>query len=358
MHIQVFVNAILKMPIATSDFTKRYGTFNNEDQDEIKKFLAAVKSMQGLSLRFGDPVTITQRIAKDGDYITGANAPAELYAHNMWMANQVNGVAAKFHNRCGLITGHLEDGKGAIKQNAAIVRQFLTGKDGLKDLVDKLHGQLKDLIQKLAAFSGDFQTQNEKLKLFVAKEGRIYSHAANARDECKAEAEEFQREADLTYSKWKKVSIAESALAPLGLLGGLVALGLGVWAAQLQKKYKALVDKVNKAKDEQQKKIQLLTDLDGLQTQVTPLTKYTDDFKAKLDVIEGKWLNASNAISQLAGLDDQKLGDKDNINHELDLEGAAQEWKKVADATSWFTQNALVSPRDIVFGADLPLQGG
>ncbi len=356
MHIQVFVNAILKMPIATADFTKRYGAIDAGDEKQIKNFLGNTKDMQKLGLRFGDPVTIMQKIKDDGTYVTGSNAPPELYAHNIWMAYQVQNTAKKFTNRCGGIKGHLNDGKGAVKENAAVVRQFLTGDKGLKDLVVTLEGQLKKLIESLATFSTDFRGENDKLKLFIAKEGNIYKHAVAARKNCEEEAKELQKEADAAYAKWKRVTTAACCVAPFGFLGALVAIGLGIWAATLRKKWKALLDKVQKEQDKVQQKIQLVTDLDGLRTQVTPLPKYTDDFQQKLDLILGKWQNTSQSISELAKLDDSKLGDKDNINDVLDLEGATKEWQKVSDATEWFTQNALVMPKDTPFGTELQLQ--
>ncbi|KOG85844.1 hypothetical protein [Streptomyces varsoviensis] len=356
LHIQMFVTSILKMKIATTgDFTKNYGKIEAADEKAIKDFIGSVTAIQKLSTRFGDPVTILDKIKTDGNYLTSATAPSEVYGQNIWMAYQVHNTARKFEFFCGNLQKDMDDGQSAIKKNAENVRDLLVGpQNGLKNLIDKLVADLKAIMQNLASFSGDFRAENDKLKLFVAKEGKIYSHAVTARDECKKEAQEFQDEADATYAKWKKFTIAACSSIAGGLIGVLTAIGLGIYAAILRKKYNALLNKVKQMKDEQFKKVALVTDLDGLRTQVTPLTKYTENFQTHLDLILGKWQNTSNSIAQIANLDDNALGNKNEIAQKLGLQQALDEWKEVAKATEWFTGNSLVSPSRTEFGEPLP----
>ncbi|MER5356420.1 hypothetical protein ABT093_39645 [Kitasatospora sp. NPDC002551] len=355
LHIQVFVTSILKMRIAnTSNYTSMYGAIDKDDEQEIKDFIAAVTEIQKLSNRFGDPVAIIDKISKGGDYLTGDTPPSEVYGQNIWMAYRIRNTAKTFHSFCHDLPDAMDDGQGAIKQNAENVRDLLVGpKNGLKKLIDQLMADLKGIIQNLAAFSGDFRTQNDKLTLYVAKEGKIYKHAVAARDKCKQEAKDFQEEADATYKSWKKYMIAACCSTAGGLIGVLTAIGLGIYAAILRAKYNKLLVKVKAMEDEEFKKVKLLTDLDGLRTQVTPLTGYTSSFQTHLDTILGKWQNTSNSIAQIAKLDDEALGNKNKIATNLKLKQAEEEWKSVVDATEWFTGNSLVSPSRTEFGAEL-----
>jgi hypothetical protein len=99
LSVPVYVSGLLKFPLKDEAFESAYGKIT--DAAEHKKLVSAVVDAKKFIDAYGDPVTLTEEIDKDADYLQKENPPPEFYAQALWTAYLARSAASIFAARAG-----------------------------------------------------------------------------------------------------------------------------------------------------------------------------------------------------------------------------------------------------------------
>ena len=137
-------------------------------------------------------------------------------------------------------------------------------------------------------------------------------------------------------------------------LGWPVALaygvGMGVGGAEMARQaMENFKTELEKAKGDQQKKLVLQADLEGLNAKIGSIKNQVDAVCAGLKTIVGVWNNQVSVLDSIVKSTElEKMLTFTAINQKLGLLNAQEKWNQVATDTTEFTSNAFVEYREEV----------
>jgi len=360
LSLQVFIAQALQLPLTTTDFGDLYGTF--ADETEIDKVTKAMADVRNLSTSFGDPTSLIQKLAKDPTILQSATAPADLYSHIVWFANQLYGTASTFQGTFASFDQAFGPASGLTPaQNLANLKTVLTGDGGLKFQADKMLLLTNTLIQDLAAFSASMQPMNQALQTYTGSDSQFLTDAQSALSLDQLDAQTAQDEANAAYKLWRDLTISAVCVS-VGLTvlsGGLLlpaaAVAAGVLGSQAQKArdaYNADIAERDADNADAVKKARLVVDLKGFNTQIDVVNTAATNFIDTLNQVVGAWTSIGSELDAISdSLTEQQMEDFTAIMQVMRCQVATTEWQAIAAQALSYTSNSLVSFHIVPFGA-------
>ncbi len=363
LTLQTFIVATLQLPITTGDFETKYGQF--KDEQEIKDCVAAMQAIQALSTTFGDPMALLQELADNPAVLQTDTAPTPIYIHIVWFATKLYQAATNYNQTLGYFEQLLNPANcGTPAQCGAQLKEILVGEGGLQATALTMVALANDLVKALAQFAVALKPSTDTMATYTSSSGSFYQDVTDAINADISEVEAFQKAADDAYKLWRDLTIAAitTSVGTLVLSGGLawpasVALagGLGDAAKKARDAYDDACAQRNAASDDEQKKIDLKTDLDGFNKQMTPVNQAVANFQEDLQKVTGAWTNIASNISYIAtNFTPEKLGSLSWVMQSLKCEQATKDWQDIATAAQSYTANSLVTYQIHPFGTPLP----
>jgi hypothetical protein len=350
LDLQNYVEQALQMPITTNDFNQTYGSF--PDEGLIKKAVGALKDVRALSLTFGDPVLLKGAILNDPNYLNGVTPPKEIYAHIVWLANQIYNASTTYTFTFSALQQLLS--VGSPEERAANLKMVLVGEGGLVSTATDMKTKTNLLLSKLLTFDSDITAANDIVKTYVGQGSAIIGTAEKIIGSTTANINDVLRPAaDKAYKAWRDytISAVTTSVGLMVLSAGMlfpVALGLGIGlgvAASLQRKaYDDLLEEISVANVDIQKKTRLVSDLKGFNTSMNLVAPALSTFKTNLEIIEGVWVGIGANLSFIAnnfGVD--QLSSYPWVMQAMKIGDAQAKWQAIGATAQQFTGNALVS---------------
>lgn len=361
LDLQNYVQQSLRLPISKNDFTATYGAFSA--QSEITNVVKALRRVSDLSETFGNPSTLKQKIIGDTGYLLGATPPAEIYAHIVWLANQVYNTSTTFQFTMENLPAILGPTGGSTAQRAEALKEILTGTGGLLSSAKTMEKLTGDLLTKLLAFEDNVKGANAGVQDYFGRGSAIVD---KANEELGAFAETIKSlncEANDAYSSWKNYSILTVAtsvglmflgaiLAPftLGATAGLVVfahaggVGFGLAASRSLSQYNALCAQMKNKEIEKLKKSQLVTDVNAFNVSIGNVAPAMTSFMANLQQMQGVWADVSMNLAYIShNYSTSQLSDLSWVMQMMKVGDAQKKWGLIGRSAQEFTQNSLVS---------------
>ena len=375
LNLQNYITTCLALPINQGDFGTKYGDF--ADRKAVEQVVAAMKKVQGLTSVFGNPIEFYSKMRADPDYVLKPDPPAEIYAHIVWLAMQIQGAASTFTNTFGEFKVLLDPKNGTKEERANYLREVLIGEGGLVSTAEDIRKKTTALRTKLSNFSGQMSEANVQLVQYTSQQSTIVKAAEEAIAEIKKTIEDLNVKSDAAQKAWRDFSIAAAAvsvglailsclclvLAPFtfgttvavagGLAAGAIAsaTALGIAAENQRKEYNRLLGEIKKEEGKQAQKTLLVTDLKSLNRQVTLVGDGMTDFSDNLALIEGVWLDIAGKLTYLcANYQPEQLSNYTWILQATRLSDATKKWQEISQITTEFTQNSLANYKVRKFG--------
>jgi flagellar hook-basal body complex protein FliE len=356
--MQSFITQLLGLPINQGDFITKYGEFS--DQNEVTKVMAAITAIRNLSEQFGDPTQLIQELANDPTILQSNTAPQEIYSHIVWFATKLN-LAAKNYNQT--LTYFLQLLQ-ASNDPLQTLKDVLTGPSGLQSVAENMIPLANDLVQALANFNTQLEPSVTNMSQYTNKDSGFLNDVTQDIATDKQSVQTYQDAANDAFKAWRDYTIAATttsigvlilscgiAWPASAILGGV----LGDKAAKARAAYDNALDQMHQAEAEEQKKILLYHDLNGLNIQMTPATAASQAFQTTLEQVLGVWTNISTNIAYIANnFTEDQLKDLPQVMQALDLEKATNDWQDIATASEEYTTNSLVTFELQGFGSQLP----
>lgn len=365
LQLQGFIVQTLTLPITTGDFEAKYGTFI--DEQAVKGCVGAMKSIQNLSITFGDPMSLMAELAKNPAVLQSATAPVPIYTHIVWFANQLYQTANSYNQTLAEFMTLLNPANcGSPAQCGAALKEILTGTGGLQSMATTMVTLANDLVKAMAGFSQQLAPSITTMNTYTANDSTFYADVTAAITTDISDVATFQSAADAAHKLWEDLTISAvtTSVGTLVLSGGLawplsatLAGALGAEAKKARDAYDAACAQVASAKADEQKKIQLKLDLNGFNRSMTPTNQAAIDFQKTLQQVVGIWTNISGNIAYIAdNFTLEQLGTLSWVMQALDLAKATQDWQAIAAASQAYTSQSLVTYQIHPFGTPLPQQ--
>src|ERR1051325_9501593 len=310
LDLQNYVTLALQMPITKNDFTATYGDFPSGGSALISPAGGAVKDVQNLAGTFGDPATLKKRIQSDPNYLNTETPPSEIYAHNVWLGNQIYNNASTFNFTFGSLADIIGPSAGTPEERAANLKLILVGPGGLVSVAEDMRVKTNALMQKLLSFDADITAANKSVQEYVGKGSQLIATAAQIIGQTQADIDNnLQPAADAPYKKWRDytISAVTASVGVMVLSGGMLfpialglGIGLGVAAAKERAAYNALMDQIAQAREDVRKKTQLRSELQGFNGKMNLVGPALATFKNSLEAIESVWVGISANLSFIA----------------------------------------------------------
>jgi hypothetical protein len=376
LNLQNYITSCLDLPINQGDFVTKYGTFS--DLSKVNNVVTALKNVKALTSEFGDPSTVKSKIATTGgSYLLTSQPPDEIYAHIIWLAMQIQGAASTFNNTFASVKDLLNPSVGTKDERASYLKEVLIGRGGLVSTAEDMKAKTAALLSKLATFDGKVTDANIQVVKYTSQQSDIMKAANALVAEFTKNIEEFQTQSEAAEKAWRDYTIAACVtsvglailscvllvLAPFtfgttaaiagGLAVGAVAAAgaLGNAAKRQRDEYDRLLGEIKKTEADKQLKVQLVSDLTALNSQVTLVGTGLSDFKTNLGVIEGVWTDIGGKLAYLCtNYTPAQLSDYSFIVQTTKILDAQTKWKEIADVSTEFTQYSLVDYKRGKFG--------
>lgn len=358
--LQTFIVQTLQLPIAVGDFKTKYGTFT--DEAEIEGCVAAMKDIQNLSSTFGDPTALVQQLAHDPTILQTNTPPTQIYLHIVWFATKLYQTATTFNQTLGQFMTLLNS--TPADQRQALITEILTGDGGLQSSAASMATLANNLNQAMAAFNLQLTPATNTMSSYSGQSAKFYQDVLAAIKTDDDDVTTFQKEADDAYKLWRDLTISATTVS-IGLMvvtGGfawpLAATAAGVLGSQAKKArdaYDAAVEQVHEAEADEQKKIQLKTDLNTFNLQMAPVNTAAQNFADTLAKVEGVWLTIANDLAYIAqNFTPDQFDNLPVWKDAMKLDAATQDWQTIAQKADEYTANSLISYHVTSFGAALP----
>ena len=351
LTLQNYITQGVKLPINIGEFETKYGTFS--EKSVITGCLTAMTTVQGLSKTFGNPTIIKNQIGTNPDYLTSAKPPEEIYGHIIWLANQIQNAAGTFSFTLVALLQLLGPGGGTEKQRADNLRMVLTGPGGLASTAEDMKVKTQALITKMIAFDSTFTDANQSIITYSGSSSEIMKKASDLIGQYTTDIQTSQDAANAAYKQWRDytISAVTTSVGIMILSAGLLwpiavglGVGLGVAAAIARSSYNSLIDKVANLESDKQLKVNLVSDLKGLNSNVALVSPAMIKFKKNLETILGVWTDVSMNLAYITNnYSDAQLADLTWVMQSMKILDAQTKWQDISKATQLFTQNSLVS---------------
>jgi len=349
--LQNYITQGMKLPISIGDFETKYGTFS--EKSIITGCLDAMKTVHDLSGTFGDPTIIKNKILTNPNYLTSATPPTEIYGHIVWLANQIQNAASTFSFTLAALGQLLGPAGGTEKQRADNLRMVLTGPGGLASTAEDMKIKTQALITKMIAFDTTFSAANDNIVKYSGSSSDIMQKANDLIGQYTTDIQTNQDAADAAYKQWRDYTIAAvtTSVGIMILSAGLLwpvavglGVGLGVAAANARASYNSLMDTVARLQGEKQLKVNLVSDLKGLNSNVALVSPAMSEFRQNLQIILGVWTDVSMNLAYITNnYTDSQLADLTWVMQSMKILDAQNKWQEISKTTQQFTQHSLVS---------------
>lgn len=363
LDLQSFVTTSLNLPLTQGDFTTKYGTFS--DMNQVTNCITQLNNIAQLSSTMGNPNTLQAKINQNPNYISGNTMPAELYAQCIWLASQINNVASTFQLTYSSLS---EIFTGNPTADAASVQQLLCGQGGLQSQAAALLSSVQTIQANLSSFQAKFAVAAAGVNTYFNQSVTILTDAQNAITADKNQITTLQAQANQAYTEWRDytISATTTSIGIMVLSAGFfwpvavgLGVGLGVEAAKEMHLYNEYTADIASDNADKLKKKQLYIDLSGFNTSVAQVNTLCQDFANALSQIEGVWLDQNTKLTKVADMSADQIGTYAKVVEIFDLLNAQKAWQTVANNTSIFTANCLVSYLNSVqFPAPIPASYG
>ncbi|GHH86853.1 hypothetical protein GCM10018793_60390 [Streptomyces sulfonofaciens] len=349
LRVPVYVSGLLRFPLKDNDFKEQYGDIG--DAAEHKLLVSAVKEAQDFLTAYGDPVTLTKKIAHDGDYLKKTTPPPEFYAQAVWAAYRAQHAANQFASRARSLRATLEKSPHDFAKNAALVRGAFTGAGGLSSLSAEQKGCFAELLRTAKRTPSAFQGVQKALADRMGTKSKTCVSAREASKEYEGQALAFDGAADEAWAEWLEYRGAQPSQAldvcvvnvavPVGTadLGGQAPKAKALAARSA---YNVLLDALGKASDEVACKACLAADLGGFDRQSQALPDALSSLHQWAGAMAAGWDDVFAGLARACALSDDVLGDPAKLNGALAFDEGAKAWETLATATGRFTESALV----------------
>lgn len=380
LDLQTYIQTCLALPVSVQDFEKTYGAF--DERKLVTDAFAAMQNLQGLTSDFGNPALLKKKMTANAAFLFGKEPPQEIYAHIVWLAMQMQNVASTFSYTLDNLDRAIGSHAGTKERRAQNLKDLLVGAGGLVAQAQDMRNKTQALMDKLGRFDERIQGANERVVFYTSQESAILGAANRLVGQYTQEIDTVLKPAsEHALKAWRDFSIAAAsvsvglvligcvtfALAPatfglagiagMGLVGGGVAaaIALGVLAERQHTAYNSYLDQISTKEAEKRKKIALVSDLSGLNSQISRVGRGLADFKTHLEVIDGIWLDIGGKLSFICGnYSVDQLSDLPWVTQAFKIGDAANKWGEIATTTEEFTQNSLVDYHSAKFGDRVP----
>jgi hypothetical protein len=363
ISMQTFIVQALQLPINTTNFEDKYGTFT--DEQEIKDCVAAMAAVQALSADFGDPMALIKELATNPAILQTDTAPQQLYIHIVWFATKLYQTAVTFNQTLGQFMTLLNPANcGNKAQCGAVLVEILTGQGGLQSTAANMVTLANDLVAALAQFTLKLVPSTTTMASYTASSSKFYKDVADAITTDTNDVETFQQEADTAYKLWRDLTISAvtTSIGVLVLTGGLawpvsatLAGVLGDQATKARAAYDNACAERDAAAADEQKKIQLKFDLGAFNLQMSTVNNAAANFQTTLQQVSAVWAQIGVNLNFIAtNFTPDQLGDLSWVMQALALDRATQDWQTIANKAEEYTGNSLVTYNIVGFGDKLP----
>lgn len=347
LRLQSFVAGTLQLPITKGDFTQKYGAFS--DKNQVESCITNLEAINNLANTMGDPSTLQQKIIKNPNYVSGPTPPAEIYAHCIWLAGQINNVASTYHytyrNLSDIYTR-------SPQKNAAAMREIISGDGGMLAQAKQMKQYTNDLQNKLSTFQSKFATAEQGVQTYFDNDLNVLNAAIADIKTDENDIATLKAKAKEAHEEWEKYTIAATTTSvgvmvlSAGLLWPVAAGlggGLGAAAADEMSLYNKYMGEIANDQADLKKKNQLVLDLTSFNTSVANVSTLTQKFATDLATIEGVWLDQNQQLTNIINLDDAILGNLSELVEKRDIAQACNDWKTIATNTENFITKCLVT---------------
>src|SRR5271157_1360221 len=376
LHLQSYIESCLQLPINKGDFVAKYGDFALKKT--VDDTLAPMTNLVEITNTFGNPTILKERISENPNCVFTSEPPSEIYGHIVWLAMQIQHAANTFNYTFANLNDLLDPSMGTPQVRAQNLKDILVGRGGLVSTADDMRNKTAHLLQKLTTFDKKIGAANDQMLRYLAGKEGILAAAEKLVGEYKAQMDAYETAANESYALWKKYTIAASVASvtlfvigavltafqfftvlPVGewlMLGGVAAAtGLGIAAKKARDAYDEAVRNKNQAEAEQKKKLDLVNDLKGLNSQIGEVAPALQDFATNLGIIEGVWLDIGGRLAHIATTYSvEQLSNLPWVTQAFQVADATHKWKDIQVTAQEFTQTSLVSYRLLKFGDPLP----
>jgi hypothetical protein len=354
IQMQNFVTAALKLPISDGDFDTKYGEFEAKSKDAITHCVGAFKELRASAEDFGNPAVLLREIQN----LKGGAKPPSIYGEIVWVANAIADAARTFKFTYSQLGQVLTESMPKEERREALIG-ILTGPGGLRDTAVEMGTKTDNLVKRLAAFSGKISKNQEAINAYANSSGQIYKEAVTKVGELGEQLSKLRIEiqkandAYIGYAAGAGGGAALIFIFTFGL-GWPVALaygvGMGVGGAEMARQaMENFKTELEKAKGDQQKKLVLQADLEGLNAKIGSIKNQVDAVCAGLKTIVGVWNNQVSVLDSIVKSTElEKMLTFTAINQKLGILNAQEKWNQVATDTTEFTSNAFVEYREEV----------
>lgn len=352
IQMQNFVTAALKLPISGGEFDTKYGEFDTKSKAAIKDCVAAFESLRKSAEKFGNPTVLLKEI----QHLRGGEKPSSIYGEIVWVANAIADAATTFKFTYSQLAQILTPSMTKDERKAALLG-ILTGKGGLRETAVNMGKKADDLVKGLAKFSEKIGKDQAAINTYASLSGKVYKEAVTKVGELGTELSRLREEIQKANDKYIGFAAGAGGGAALIFIftfgvGWPIALGygigMGVGGAEMARQaMETFKTELAKATGDQEKKIVLQADLEGLNAKIDDIQKQVNAVCAGLQAIVGVWNDQVFVIDQITkSTEIEKMITFDAINQKLKILDAQTKWQQIAVDIAEFTSNAFVVYQD------------
>ncbi|MGD9638602.1 MAG: alpha-xenorhabdolysin family binary toxin subunit A [Alphaproteobacteria bacterium] len=363
LQMQNYVQSALALPPTIDDFKKEYGEFDSSDIDKIKTAVRILGNVRDLSQVFGNPSSLKAKLLSTPTYLQTPEPPAEIYAHIVWLSNQIYNAASTFSWSLENLKVLLGPTSGTPEERANNLREILVGQGGLQSTAQTMQQQVNALLTKLLKFESNASDANGELLEYLKSSSSIVNNANKLIGSYQTSLQELQKSSDDALKKWHAYTIAAvSAAVGLLLIGAILVpftggagfavigaghaagIALAIAASHQESVYNNLCTQISNTNKEIVKKTNLVTSLTSFNTQVGLVQPALTSFITDLGTIESMWSDIGNKIAFIVNnYSVEQLSDLSWVMQAMKISDATNKWKLIGSAATEFSQNSLVT---------------
>jgi hypothetical protein len=366
IKMQLAVTTGLSLPITQSNFTDRYGKFNEKIGDftidnfptvDINDTVQIFKDLNDLLIEFGDPRSIVGEINK---YTSTDSPPTAIFAHSIWLAQQTRLAAESIKQKNNFLSTTLPKIPSA-EDRYNCLNELVIGKGGIaeeaQDMAKKcnaLNNIIANYYKRLFEKLQDKTPGAHSLVNYLGKQNTAYAIAGEIVKKEKEEIKRLQevveklREQYIAFSVTGGFSPLFCFFPPFFFFNGLFTGGLfgglaGTRRKQLDERSKNLK---NLEKDLETKML-LVSDVEEFNRQSKVIDAKGKDFLDAVGNMTDGWTDLESNLNKLVketSADALKdLGKWSGLNA---LEGAQSHWNRIISSADRFKRTGFITVQE------------
>lgn len=329
-----------RLPHDPQAFAARYGSF--DDAQGVTQLTSAFADIADTARRLGGPDSLKRNISDKPDYLFRAEPPDELYAHNVWLASQVQNAASGIAETLSSLPSDLPSVSEI--QRGRMTQTLLSGQGSVAQTAEDLQRKTQDLASRFEPLR---QRLSNAAQVFGAT--NVLNEANVALGRMEGAVGRLQSQAAAAYKKWTGRDLPPGG-APPPASGGDEAGGgwslFGGGREKAHKEYEQLAQELAARQAELQQKSQLAEDLDsnffvGARALV-PAVQNIEGALGQLGRVFGSTAERLRTASDVSS--QRQLSDPDWLTRALDLPASVEAWRALAADAQQFAQRSMISP--------------